>query len=68
MIDKEGLLKEIAEDMITLYDEHYEDDLCNDYGKFMPCPYFKKGKYGCRNYPESCKLYFKDLIENLYGD
>lgn len=66
MVDKEELLKEIIDDITTLYDEHYEEELCIYYEKFMPCPYFKKCKYGCTH--EKCDLYLKDLIKSLCED
>lgn len=67
MVDKEGLLKEIIDDITTLYDEHYEEELCLYYEKFMPCPYYIKCKYGCENH-EKCDLYLRDLIETLFKD
>lgn len=67
MVDKEELLKEIVLDITILYEYYYEEDLCNYYENFMPCPYFKKGKYGCENH-DKCKLYLKDLIKSLYED
>ena len=67
MIDKEGLLKEIIEDVTKLYDDFYEEELCNYYEKFMPCPYFKEFEGGCENH-EKCELYLKDLITSLCED
>lgn len=67
MIDKEDLLKEIVEDVTKLYDDYYEEELCHCYEKFMPCPYFKKGKYGCKN-RDKCELYLRDLLETLFKD
>lgn len=67
MVDKEELLKEIVLDITILYEYYYEEGLCNTYEKFMPCPYFKKGKCGCQNH-DKCKLYLKDLIKSLYED
>lgn len=67
MVDKEKLLRYILDDIRIVYEYYYEDDICNTYENFAPCPYFKKGKYGCENH-DKCKLYVKDLIDSLYED
>ena len=67
MVDKKELLDNLLYDITTVYEDHYEDDVCNNYENFMPCPYFKKGKYGCENH-DKCELYLKELIESIYRD